>query len=108
MGAFAVPFASESFIESSWVFVFAIPPVLVAAFFGGYRRRTRRSLVRIAIAEAVTLTVVGGFMLLQVYAGRGALMAPPFIILGTLGWPAAFVGAAVRVARDASRTTVVQ
>lgn len=104
MGAIAIPFASQSFIETSWIFVFAIPPFLVGIFFGAYQPRTRRSLVRLGLAEVATGVFVGGCILLRHFelAATDGIVGP-FILLGVLGWPAAFLGALGRILYDSRR-----
>ena len=108
MGVIGVPFASQSFVQTSWIFVFAIPPILVCVFLGGYQPRTRRSLVRLGLAEAATGAFVGGCIVLRYFelAATDAIMGP-FILLGVLGWPAAFLGAVGRVLHDSRRDAPV-
>ena len=108
MDAIAIPFASQSFFETNWVFLFAIPPFLVGLFFGAYQPRTRRSLVRLGLAELATIAFVGGCMLLdalELVATDG--IVGPFALLGILGWPAGFLGAAGRMRYDARRAAPV-
>jgi hypothetical protein len=108
MDPVSIPFASQSFFETNWVFLFAIPPLLVGLFFGAYQPRTRRSLWRLGLAEAATALFVGACILLRAFE-----IVPtdgiwgPFALLGTLGWPAGFIGAAGRIVYDARRPAAV-
>jgi hypothetical protein len=102
VGSISIPFASGPLFASNLAFLFAIPPFPVGIFFGTCRPRTRRSLWRLVLAEAITVAVASVCIVLDVYGGIGTGgFVFPILALATFAWPAAFVGGAGRIRYDA-------